>query len=153
MSAVAFSDTLELERVFNAPIEKVFEAWISADVLAQWFGPEGFEVIEAKIDCRPQGEYSITIQSPDNMLIKHFGEYIEVDKPNKLIFTWVLENQACRGSSEHTATTLVELNFIEQQQQTLILLKHEKLPDQTALDGHRFGWQSSFNSLQNLLKQ
>ncbi|MFT5115388.1 MAG: hypothetical protein ACI8P9_004739 [Parasphingorhabdus sp.] len=31
------------------------------------------------------------------------------------------------------------------------MLSHEKLPDQVSHDGHRFGWQSSFESLSRYL--
>lgn len=145
-------ETLELQREFKAPIERVFAAWTQSEVLAQWFGPEGFPVLKAEADCRPHGKYDITIQSPDNKIIRHFGEYLEVDKPNKLIFTWELENQDCQGSADQVCTTLVELTFTSTGQGTLLQLKHEKLPDQTALDGHRFGWSSSFDSLESILR-
>ena len=153
MSAETFSERLELERLFNAPIERVFDAWTKAEVLSQWFGPGGFEVIEAEIDCRPNGQYSITLLSPEKQTIKHFGEYLEVTRPHKLIFTWYLEDQSCQGSKGHTAMTLVEIDFIQQGEQTLLQLRHEKLPDQTALDGHRFGWESSFVCLDGLLNR
>lgn len=145
-------ETLELQREFNAPIERVFSAWAEADVLAQWFGPESFSVIKAEVDCRLNGKYDVTIESPDKKIIRHFGEYVEVDEPNTLIFTWELENQDCQGSKGQKATTLVELNFISLGATTTMLkLKHEKLPDQTAFDGHRFGWLSSFDCLNNIL--
>ncbi len=153
MSASTFAETLQLERLFNAPVETVFNAWTQADILALWFGPDGFKVVESEADCKPGGKYSITLVSPDDNVIKHFGEYLEVDKPKKLVFTWILENQACPGSNGQCADTIVEITFTQQGNQTLLNLKHEKLPDQNSLDGHSFGWQSSFISLENLLSK
>jgi len=153
MSASTFLETLEISRVMNAPVEKVFDAWTKPELLAMWFGPEGFEVREVEADCKPQGKYNITIVSPDNNVIQHYGEYLDVDKPNRIVFTWVLENQACEGSKGQCATTLVEITFTRQGDQTLLDLRHEKLPDQSALDGHSFGWQSSLASLENLLSK
>lgn len=49
MSAAAFVETLLLEREFNAPIERVFAAWTQAEVLAQWFGPEGEHQVVMKV--------------------------------------------------------------------------------------------------------
>ena len=151
MNAEAISESLEIDRVFHAPIERVFDAWTNPQLLAQWFGPENFEVMEVEADCRPGGKYSIIIVSPDNQNIKHFGEYLEVKKPNKLIFTWVLNNQACQGSTGHTTTTIVEINFVQQGDVTLLQLRHDKLPDRTAVDGHSMGWQSSFMCLDAFL--
>lgn len=153
MSAEPITEILELERLFNAPVERVFDAWTQAGLLIQWFGPDGFRVVEAEADCKPGGKYNIALQSPDGTTIEHFGEYLVVDRPNKLIFTWMLENQACQGSAGQTAATVVELRFVEKEAKTLLFLKHEKLPDRTALEGHRFGWQSSFECLDKLLSQ
>ncbi|WP_370978449.1 SRPBCC domain-containing protein [Agaribacterium sp. ZY112] len=151
--AEPITETLEIERLFNASIEKVFDAWTQAKLIAKWFGPEGFHVVESEIDCRPQGKYSITLNSPDNNTIKHFGEYLEVNRPEQLIFTWMLEDQSCSGSKGQNALTVVEITLSTQQQQTLLKLKHEKLPNQAALNGHRFGWTSSFNGLEKLLNR
>lgn len=151
MSAETISETLQLERKFGANVTRVFSAWTEPEVLAKWFGPEGFSVFDAVMECRPGGKYCITIEAPDKTKIKHFGEYLEVDAPNKLIFTWELENQACQGSASQCATTIVELSFIEHEGGTLLKLQHEKLPNKAAIDGHRFGWTSSFESLTQLL--
>lgn len=139
--------TLEIRREFSFPIQAVFEAWTQADVLAKWFGPQGFMVLDAQIDLSVGGKYEISIQSPDNNIIKHYGEYVDIKVPNILIFTWVLKNQSCAGSEGQQATTLVSLLLRETDKGTLLTLTHEKLPDQAAYDGHQFGWQSSLDAL------
>jgi uncharacterized protein YndB with AHSA1/START domain len=139
--------TLEIFREFTAPIQAVFEAWTQADVLANWFGPEGFIVLNAQTDLSVGGKYEITIQSPDNNTIKHFGEYVEINEPNSLIFTWELKDQTCAGSEGQHVSTLVSLLFEETTKGTLLTLTHEKLPDQAAFAGHQFGWQSSLEAL------
>ena len=153
MSTAAFTEVLELQREFNAPIERVFSAWTHAEYLAQWFGPEHFSVCHATLDCRPQGKYDIQLESPDKKIIRHYGEYLVVDEPHQLVFTWELEDQACQGSEGQHGNTLVEINFKALGDRTLLLLKHEKLPDQGALDGHRYGWSASLENLENYLLQ
>ncbi len=152
MSAQTFSETLELERIFDAPIDKVFDAWTQPEILSKWFGPESFSVKDLSIDLRANGHYSITIETPDEKKICHFGQYLKIDRPNTLIFTWELENQECQGSHAQKATTIVELNFFNQNNSTLLKLRHEKLPDETALNGHRYGWESSLDCLSALLR-
>lgn len=139
--------TLEIRREFSAPIQTVFDAWTKTDVLAKWFGPQGFIVLDAQADLSVGGQYEISIQSPDNNIIKHYGEYVEIKVPNILIFTWILKDQTCTGSEGQHATTLVSLLFEETNKGTLLSLTHEKLPDQAAYDGHQFGWQSSLDAL------
>lgn len=151
MTAASAQESLVLKRVFNAPVQTIFEAWTSTEALAQWFGPEGFRVLNVQCDLSVGGQYDITIQAPDNRAIRHFGEYIAIDAPHSLVFTWVLDDQACRGSEDQQATTLVTLLFKEVPTGTLLTLTHEKLPNQAACDGHAFGWQGSFDSLATYL--
>ncbi len=152
MSAASAQESLVLNRLFSAPIQTVFDAWTKAEVLAQWFGPEGFDVLDASCEISVGGKYEIVIQSPDNNTIKHYGEYVEISPPHRLAFTWVLENQSCQGSEGQQAATLVTLQLHEVPDDTSLTLTHEKLPDQTAYDGHQFGWLSSFDSLTHYLK-
>ena len=145
-----FRDVLVLKRLFSAPIERVFTAWAKAEVLSRWFGPEGFVVTRATVNLSVGGAYDIEIQAPDGKLIRHFGQYIEINAPKKLVFTWMLEDQACQGSEGQCAETLVSIEFIQMGKATELTLTHERLPDQAALDGHAFGWNSSFDSLETL---
>lgn len=143
---------LRIERVFNASAERLFAAWTVPEKISAWFGPENFEVIETEVDFRVNGRYSIVIQSPDEKLIKHYGEYLEIRPPSVLVFTWILSNQDCRGSEGQNATTLVTLGFESlSPTRTRLILEHEQLPDQAAYDGHQYGWESSLNSLNAML--
>lgn len=143
--------TLEICREFTAPIQAVFEAWTQADVLAKWFGPESFTVLNAQTDLSVGGKYEITIQSPDNNTIKHFGEYVEINEPVSLIFTWELKDQNCAGSEGQNISTLVTIQLEQTTNGTLLTLTHEKLPDQASYAGHQFGWQSSLEALNQYL--
>lgn len=142
---------LKLQRVFDAPIEQVFLAWTQAEVIASWFGPEGFKVQSADIDLRIGGKYSIVIKPSDGPEIHHYGRYVEINSPNRLVFTWVLENQACEGSENLSAETLVTIELKPLDGSTQLTLLHERLPNKQAYDGHKYGWNSSFNCLQNQL--
>jgi len=144
------ADVLVLKRIFAAPIDRVFDAWTNAEVLAKWFGPEGFEVSHAEIDLSVGGRYEIIINSPEGKAIKHFGSYIQINKPEQLVFTWMLENQLCKGSEGQNIETLVSIQFKQIEQSTEITLTHEQLPSKESYDGHRFGWNSSFDSLDGL---
>jgi uncharacterized protein YndB with AHSA1/START domain len=145
------TDVLVVKRLFSASIERVFDAWTKAEVLAKWFGPEGFLVSRSEVDLRVGGEYEIEINSPDGNCIRHFGHYVEILKPSKLVFTWMLEDQSCKGSEGLCAETLVSIEFKCIEQATEITLTHERLPNKEAYDGHQFGWNSSLDSLATYL--
>ena len=144
--------TLTLRRVFNAPIARVFEAWTKAEVLASWFGPVGFTVTASNIDLRRGGAYHIALRSSEGTEIKHFGEYVEVTPPEKLVFTWLLENQACGGCNNQCAETLVSIDFKRVDESTEVQLTHEHLPSKEAYDGHVYGWSSTFDSFEDFVQ-
>lgn len=152
MSDGLIKERLNLKRVLTADIEKVFEAWTRPEVISQWFGPEGFEVSKSEIELSVGGKYLIEMHSPDGNQIKHFGEYLEIAHPNRLIFTWELDNQQCQGSEQLTSTTIVTINLTAVgRNKTELNLLHEKLPTQQAYDGHQFGWVSSLGCLEQFL--
>lgn len=151
MTAAPAQESLVLNRIFNAPVQAVFDAWTTTAALAQWFGPKDYKVLSTHCDLSVGGQYDILIQSPDNRTIRHFGEYVEINAPHTLIFTWILDNQACRGSEDQQAITLVTLLFEAVAAGTSLTLTHEKLPNQAACDGHAFGWTSSFDALATYL--
>lgn len=140
-------DVLVIKRLFSASIERVFDAWTKAEVLAKWFGPEGFLVSHAETNLGVGGTYEIKIHSPEGNCIRHFGTYVEVSRPHKLVFTWMLEDQPCKGSEGLRTETLVSIDFKCVEQATEITLTHERLPSKEAYDGHEFGWNSSLDSL------
>lgn len=144
-------ECLSLTRVFSASIERVFAAWTQPAVLAKWFGPQGYAVIYTTVDLSVDGAYEIVIESPEGQSVRHFGQYLQIIKPTKLVFTWMLDGQPCQGSANQCAETLVTIDFKALGQSTEITLTHEQLPGQQALDGHSFGWNACFDSLQLML--
>lgn len=44
-------------RTFDAPRDKVWNAWTHRDTLLQWFSPKGFTRTTAKLDLRPGGAF------------------------------------------------------------------------------------------------
>lgn len=60
--------TITIERVFDAPIEKVWDAWTNPDQIKKWWGPKDWTAPAAKIDFRVGGTYLYCMRgkmSPD----------------------------------------------------------------------------------------
>jgi uncharacterized protein YndB with AHSA1/START domain len=78
----------------NAPVERVWRAWIEPAMILQWFGsdPEGSGVA-ANLDVRPGGSYEITFRNGDGTEYTCFGEYEKVDDRKTLSFTWSWINE------------------------------------------------------------
>lgn len=79
-------------RRFAAPLERVFDAWLDADQLRAWMsiserkGPQG-EVLRVRIDGRVGGAFSFVVRR-NGQELDHIGEYLEVERPRRLTFTW-----------------------------------------------------------------
>lgn len=57
-------DKLVIERVFDAPVEKVWKAWTTPSMVKKWWGPEGFSAPSIKIDFRVGGKYTNAMHGP-----------------------------------------------------------------------------------------
>jgi uncharacterized protein YndB with AHSA1/START domain len=75
-----------ISREFDAPRDLVFKAWTEPERLAQWWGPKGFEVIEAKLDLRPGGVFHYGMRSPNGDVMWGKFVYHEVVPPERLVF-------------------------------------------------------------------
>ena len=83
---VGFSMT----RVFDAPRERVWSEWTEPEAFADWFGGPECEVpiSSVSMDVRPGGAWKLTMFAPpDERRIDWWGEYREVDEPERLVFT------------------------------------------------------------------
>jgi uncharacterized protein YndB with AHSA1/START domain len=134
---------LYLTRVVPASRERVFAAWTTPDAVKAWFGPGDCEVIDAQIDLRIGGKYSIMLSTERMGQCSVRGQYKEVQPPEKLIYTWRWE-----GSAELTdATSLVTVQFVPAGSATEIRLTHEQLPSPESRDNHGHGWNGALDKL------
>lgn len=72
---------------FNAPAEAVFDAWITANKVRNWFGPGLGEMLRIAIDARIGGAF-LFAQKRGLQAVEHIGIYKEFARPNRLEFTW-----------------------------------------------------------------
>jgi uncharacterized protein YndB with AHSA1/START domain len=74
-----------ISRVFDAPRERVWQAWTEAERLKQWFSPKGFTVIAAKMDFRVGGTYHYGMRTPAGQ--EMWGKWVfrEIVAPERLV--------------------------------------------------------------------
>lgn len=75
-----------ITRVFDAPRDLVFDAWIDPRHVASWYGPKGFSLTTHHMDVRPGGEWRFVMHGPDGTDYDNKIVYLEVDKPNRLVY-------------------------------------------------------------------
>ena len=67
MSQTKAMTALNVRRTFDAPRERVFDAFIDADLLRNWFGPPGVTVGEVTFDARTGGRYRIEMKNSEGV--------------------------------------------------------------------------------------
>ena len=83
------SEAIVITRTFDAPREAVYDAWITPEHFSRWFGTEALAVPLDTLDMdgRVGGRWRAVMHLPDGALIDWIGEYLELDRPNRLAFT------------------------------------------------------------------
>lgn len=76
-----------ITRVFNAPIELVWQTWTQESHLAKWFGPRGSTITRCTMDLRIGGTFHYGLRMPDGS--EHWGLWTmrEIVEPRRLTFT------------------------------------------------------------------
>jgi len=113
-------DSIIIERDFNAPIERVFEALINPDDLVKWHhAGDGWITPHAEVDAREGGKIRIGYLSADGTQTFEFGATIsEYDPPKRLAYYLQLEDiidknnrQVTYDLSENNGVTHLRLEF------------------------------------------
>lgn len=78
---------LVLERIIDAPRERVFRAWTDPELLKQWFAPLPWTTPRAEMDVRPGGASLVVMRSPEGQDFPNPGVYLEVVPNERLVFT------------------------------------------------------------------
>jgi uncharacterized protein YndB with AHSA1/START domain len=143
---------LILRRTFQASATELFQAFVSAEALKEWWSPEGFVVVAAQVDARVGGQYSLVMRSQtDSHVVYVRGLYREITPPTKLVFTHVFAAGstyppfAAAGLVGHETVVTVEL--YPARDGTELVLVQEQLPTPAADEQVRIGWEGIFEKL------
>ena len=136
------NDVLTLELFIAAPRERIFQALTDPAQAAQWWGrKDHYHFTHFNMDVRPGGKWSSKGASPKMGDISVHGEFLEVEPPARLAYTW--------NSSWMPVLTKVLWELDPQAEGTLVKLTHSGFAgniDQAK--GHSIGWTLVFTWLQ-----
>lgn len=124
--AVESGRVVEIERRIDAPREEVFVHLTDPVKYTKWKG------LAAELDARPGGVYRVRMNNDTVAL----GEYVAVEPPSRVVFTWGWEGDEAVPPGSST----VEITLREDGDGTILRLRHTGFPTDEAAASHREGW-------------
>ncbi|MGX7873281.1 SRPBCC family protein [Mesorhizobium sp. ORM6] len=131
---------VQIRRRMRATAEQVFDLWTQPDLMVRWMSPfPGAVNCKASCDPQPGGTFNLVMSSEESSR-EVSGTYVLVDRPRKLVFTWI-------GPLTNNVNTLVTVELSPHGDETDLVLTHERLPTQTIVEGHARGWGNILDHL------
>lgn len=151
--------TLVINRTFDAPVSKVWEAWSNPEVMKQWWGPEGFTCPSCNIDFQVGGTFLGCMRAASGEEFWSTGTYKEITPFQKIVCSDSFSDPdgnvvpaSHYGMTEDFPLELtVTLTFEEHDGHTHMTLTHEGVPEGEIQHQTQEGWNTSLNKLATLV--
>jgi len=135
-------ELVEMERRIAARPETVFRYFTDAQRYRLWQG------VDAELDPRPGGLFRVHMTGRTHVFAR--GEFVEVQPPERLVFTWGWEKLTGLPEEMETVppgSSTVEITLTPDGDGTILRLRHNGLPSALASGFHTDGWTMSFERL------
>ncbi len=106
-----------ITRLIDAPPARVFDAWTDPEQVAQWWGPRGFTTTTHKMEVKPGGVWRFVMHGPDGRDYQNKITYLEVVKPERLVYRHGGDEDLEPVSFETTVT------FVPQGNKTMVTMR------------------------------
>ncbi|MDP9027371.1 MAG: SRPBCC domain-containing protein [Actinomycetota bacterium] len=148
-------DGITIVREFEAPIESVFDAWVTPRQFAVWFGAENGEIpVESvQLDATPGGVWKATMfAGPARSEIHWIGEFVTVSRPNRLVIAF--SDQPLTGGSPAGGWGYLTVLLDDLAGRTRMTFHQGggALPPEQLAEA-KAGWMSFFEVLDTLLRE
>ncbi|MGC5166400.1 SRPBCC family protein [Luteimicrobium sp. DT211] len=143
-SSGASGSSVVVEHRFDAPLDVVWRAWTDPERVSRWWGSDpGGVVTSAELDVHVGGRFEISFRDPGGEGHTSRGEYLRVEEPSLLDFTWSWE-------SEPGTRSRVTVELVGDGDATAMRFVHGELVGVSAHD-YAPGWRRTFGKLDAVL--
>jgi uncharacterized protein YndB with AHSA1/START domain len=91
MEIYSLDGDLYFERTFDAPRERVWQAFTDPEIVPRWWGQKGSSTTVAEMDVRPGGAWRYISSAPHRDDVVFYGEYLEVTPPERIRWTFMFD--------------------------------------------------------------
>ena len=142
------NDSILAEIFIAAPPARVFDALTDPAQTRQWWGDKNmYRMSETKADLRVGGKWSSRGVGVDGTMFSVEGEYVEFDRPHKLVYTWIASFAGYAKTMVHFDLEARDVHGMHGSGThklgtgTLVKIRHTGFAsNQQAAEGHRQGW-------------
>ncbi len=140
---------LVITRTFDAPRELVWKAWSEPERFKHWMGPKDHPIVHTEGEFRLGGKWRGCLRSiATGEELWHSGEYREIKEPERLVLTFAWD----RADGTRSPETEITVLLAEAQGKTVMTFRQTGFESAGARDGHRMGWNSTFDRLAEYLQ-
>lgn len=139
--------SLVVRRTFDAPVDRVFDAWLSPDAMRTFLVGEA-KVLEVTVDPRVGGTYRIKWDTPGGIWYVG-GVYKEIVKNERIVCTWSWDEDD--PSELHESLLSLEFRALSPKK-TELVLTHTNLRDEQSRDAHANGWSQIVENLSKMFE-
>jgi uncharacterized protein YndB with AHSA1/START domain len=145
-SADAPGYRVQIERLFKAPRERVWQAWTDPEQLSAWLTCQNESRTGVTADVRVGGQYTFDMHYQGHVY-HHSGVYVELKPPHRLMFTWTFHEEG----HPDPLPTLITVSLYEHPEGTRMVFTHEKIPNEAERDSYNEGWSPLFDELEKVV--
>jgi uncharacterized protein YndB with AHSA1/START domain len=157
----AATQEIRIERVFDAPRARIWEAWTDAESMKRWMGPKGYSIPICTIDLRVGGSNLNCMRSPEGKDFWSRGVYREIRPLERIVTTDTFADENGKVvppshygmEGDQPEEYLVTVTFADAGKgKTLFTLAHAGLPAGQMGEATKAGWNESFDKLAESLR-
>jgi uncharacterized protein YndB with AHSA1/START domain len=105
-----------LIRAFDAPRDRVFEAWTNPEHVRHWWGLRSSTIVVCEAEVRPGGSWRYVTREEDGLEVPFTGVYQEVTPPERLVYTEMYDVEPFNSGDPAVNT----VTFSEEDSRTLV---------------------------------
>ena len=141
---------LTYERIFNAPIDLVFNVLTQQEHLKNWNCPSGMTITFAESNVTIGGDFRIglTMNNGDGTEMMFVGKFLEIDPPHHLVYTQAFSPG---NGVPLTQETTITINLKQEGSQTQLKFIQTGFTSTREVKGGEYAWKSIMEKLDNYI--
>lgn len=141
------SGTVSLYRVFKAPAERIYRAFLDADALAKWLPPDGFTCQVEYLNAQVGGSFRMSFSNfAKGERMGFSGEYLELVPFSRIRYSDRFDDPNLPGE------LIVTVELSEEVLGTGVTISQTNIPAAIPVSACYLGWQESLSQLAQLVE-